>query len=128
MPSKYNKKGITKEQLVELYVVQRKTMVRVAYELGIYKDTLRRLLMHYEIPLRSKPVLHPNTVAYNSDIKKCASARGRHILEMLEKGMTYPQIAKREGVSRNRIYQIVRRYRPSNSPTTPAPVREEIDA
>lgn len=121
MPSERNKKGITREQIVELYVKQRKTLKRTAHELGVCGDTLRARMSDFGIERRTKSYLHPNTAAYNEHIQKCASARGRDIIRMLDSGMTYPQIAKREGVSRNRIYQIVRRYRPSN----PAPAKEK---
>ena len=116
MPPSRNMKNITREQIIELYEVRRLSMKRTAYELGVYVDTLKARMADFGIKSRSKCHRHPNTVEYNRHVQKCASARGRDILRMIDKGMTIPEIAKLEGVSRNRIYQIIRRYRPSNQP------------
>jgi transcriptional regulator of acetoin/glycerol metabolism len=121
--------NITREQIEELYVVKRLSIKRTAFTLGIYVDTLKRRMKEYGIESRSKCYRSDGCASYNRDIQRCASARARDIMRMVDEGWNYGQIAKRENVTRQRIYQIVRKYKrdtlTSNQPTT---AREECNA
>jgi hypothetical protein len=120
---------VTREQIEELYIDKHLSMKRTAFMLGIYVDTLKDRMKEYGIQSRSKCYRSSTCAAYNRDIQRCASARARDIMKMVNDGMNYGEIAKRENVTRQRIYQIVRKYKrdtlASNQPTT---AREECNA
>ena len=120
--------NITREQIEELYIANRLSIKRTAFTLGIYVDTLKRRMKEYGIKSRSRCYRSDACASYNRDIQRCASARARDIMRMVDDGMNYGQIAKRENVTRQRIYQIVRKYKRDTSASNPAPAREECDA
>ena len=45
---------VSRDQLARLYLVERLSTIELAQRLGSNRETLRRLLLKYEIPLRPR--------------------------------------------------------------------------
>jgi len=91
---------ISKEQLLEAYVERGLSAREAAVELGVHYQTIHNLLRRYEIPRRKTGVRQdPALVAQRDDM----------VLAEFDAGKTVTGIARRFKLSRQGVYNILRR-------------------
>jgi transposase len=92
--------GITKEQLLDVYVTRGLTAPEAAAELGVHYQTIHNLLRRYDIPRRG--------TGPRQDVALVAE-RDALLLKDYDSGMTVSGIARRFKLSRQGVYNILRR-------------------
>ena len=91
---------LTKEQLVDAYVTRGLTAQEAAAELGVHYQTVHNLLRRYGIPRRKTGARQdPALVAQRDGL----------LLKDYDAGMTVSGIAKRFKLSRQGVYDILKR-------------------
>ena len=92
--------GITKEQLLDVYVTRGLTAPEAAAELGVHYQTVHNLLRRYDIPRRRTGVRQDPALVAERDAL---------LLKDFDEGKTVAGIARRFKLSRQGVYNILKK-------------------
>jgi transposase len=93
--------SITKEQLLEVYVVRGLTAPEAAAELGVHYQTIHNLLRRYDIPRRKTGVRRDPALVAQRDAL---------LLKDFDAGKPVTAIARRFRLSRQGVYDVLKRH------------------
>lgn len=90
---------IPREEIIDLYVNQKKSLNAISKIYNCHVNTVKRNLMEYDIPIRSKG----ESLRNNFDNRLGLTLTAELIMEKINKGMFIYQVAEHFGVNRKSI-------------------------